>query len=861
MDPHRAGQQPEPHLPAGPDTPSGLPEPKRRAELVPAVTGDPAAPWRPRETAAPARPGRFPRIVAGGYLLTVDSGSGSEVAPCPPEAAPVPQRLHPSGAVRYAAQAPLLAGPTGPRLPLLERNEIRERLVRLLGRGRSARVTGPSGIGRSRLLSAVAAGCADAAVDGVVQLSGYRRTPGDLLHVLFSSVYHAPGQRPERARLLALLREVAAVVVIDDVEFGGAALDELVAAAPECAFLFSATPDVPPPAAGSLIEEIRLPGLTRTACVELLEHAVDRPLEDKEIPWAADLWFESEGLPLRFVQAGALLRQREARRAELEAELEAGDRDPFDRDGTDGETAALAAPVTVPLPTLAESAAPATRLAADLSEAGREALRYAVALGGECPNPGHLPALVDDAHGDTALAELVTRGLALPVAAHYRLAAGVRTQLAALEDAGDHARTAAEHFTWWASHSSVPAARVASEAEVVLAAMVAARDRGHHGTAVRLARAAAPAFAAALHWSAWERALRIGQEAARLAGDVAQEAHFHHELGVLALCTGNRDRARAELEASSGLRGALGDRDGMAGARHTLALLGDTAADRGAPAVAAAPPEPVRTRGRHAAPSGRAAPNRGVHPSRDAGDTTPLPALPPAAAHAASAAEAVPEPEPATTAVISPRPGPLPSRRRLAAVGSRRNLAAAGAGVLLAAVLGTVVTLGATSETGHEAKPENVSPTETDSPDQPGQDTPAANPATPGKPSSTRPGSVVPGASQPPVVMAGTPQDPGTTGAPSSHKTGASHGTGGGHGSHHSAEPSTPPPSHSRSSSPPPPSSSSEPPSGSASPSPSDSQAPERSTSASPPATDPSSPTPSAPTPSSPSSDTPTATP
>ncbi|MYV72310.1 hypothetical protein GT043_41675, partial [Streptomyces sp. SID2131] len=49
-------------------------------------------------------------------------------------------------------------------------------------------------------------------------------------------------------------------------------------------------------------------------------------------------------------------------------------------------------------------------------------------------------------------------------------------------------------------------------------------------TAVLLARAAAPAFAAGLHWGAWERALRAGQEAARLTGDVAEEAYFHHEL-------------------------------------------------------------------------------------------------------------------------------------------------------------------------------------------------------------------------------------------------------------------------------------------------------------------------------------------
>ncbi|NED14242.1 hypothetical protein, partial [Streptomyces sp. SID9124] len=80
---------------------------------------------------------------------------------------------------------------------------------------------------------------------------------------------------------------------------------------------------------------------------------------------------------------------------------------------------------------------------------------------------------------------------------------------------------------------------------------------GRTSAAVLLARSAAPVFAAGLHWGAWERALRIGQEAARLAGEVAEEAYFHHELGILALCTGHPARARTELETAISMRGAL----------------------------------------------------------------------------------------------------------------------------------------------------------------------------------------------------------------------------------------------------------------------------------------------------------------
>ncbi|NEC80670.1 ATP-binding protein, partial [Streptomyces sp. SID7958] len=186
---------------------------------------------------------------------------------------------------------------------------------RLLARGRSVRLTGPGGSGRTRLLDIVADDCADLAPDGVVRLNGLGRSVDDLLQDLFHAVYSAPLHRPERDELLACVREIGAVVVVDDLEAGGTALDTLLDACPECAFLFGATPDVPAPSAESGVEEVALSGLDRAAGLDLLGHVVGRRLTEDESNWAGDLWFESEGLPLRFVQAGALLRQRDRLRA------------------------------------------------------------------------------------------------------------------------------------------------------------------------------------------------------------------------------------------------------------------------------------------------------------------------------------------------------------------------------------------------------------------------------------------------------------------------------------------------------------------------------------------------------------------
>ncbi|MGK5499526.1 ATP-binding protein [Streptomyces sp. URMC 125] len=620
-------------------------------------------------------------LIAGDHLLTVNPVDGSEVEPCPPGRHPgAPRRRAPESRVERerAAAAPIPTGVTAPDLPLLERTAERERLVKLLRRGRSVRLTGPRGSGRSALLDAVAAECAGLAPDGVVRLSGCQRTPSDLMQELFAAVYDAPGHRPGQTELEEALRGIGAVVLLDDLEFGGRGLDSLLDATPECAFLITAAPGTPAPSADAPLEEVELTGIGRSACRELMEHVVRRPLTEDEAQWAADLWFESEGLPLRFVQAGALLRQRT---------------------GPDGGAEGAAAGAGEP-PTLAEGAAPAALLAAGLSATGREVLRFAVALGGVLPHPAHLPALLDDARADTCLGELLGCGLVTAAGTHHRLAPGVTEQLAEAgydEGAGDRARTAARHYAWWTGHPSVTPERVAQEAEAVIAAVQGARRGGHASAAVLLARTAAPMLAASLYWSAWERVLRGGQEAARTAGEVAEEAYFHHDLGVLALCTGNLDRARAELEASIGLRGVLADRRGTVAGRRALALVEDraTASPDGAPAPAPA----GRAEADGGAPGGTG--GRGsVGAEGEAGGTAgngdgppggEAPTRPTPFVRSPGGWDGTGGPDGADSAGGGGRV------RRLALPVLRRNVLAAGGGALLAALVGTVVALGMAS--------------------------------------------------------------------------------------------------------------------------------------------------------------------
>lgn len=672
---------------------------------------------------------RTVQLVADTYLLTVNPVDGSEIEPCPPGELPVAapklgpdERPAPPGAVTLAAMTP-------PSRPLLEREEERERLARLLARGRSVRLTGPAGSGRTALLDAVAEEVAGLAPDGVVRLSGHHRTPSDLLHELFTAVHDAPLLRPDRNQLNEALAEVGAVVVLDDLEFGGAALDEVLRATPECAYLLAATPDIASPASDSRVEEVFLAGLSRTACLELLEHTVRRPLTDEEADWAADLWFDSEGHALRFVQAGALLLRQDSA-----------------------------------IVTRTHVAALVPQLLATLPDSALGTLRLAVALDGELPHHTHLPALTGDQQADDALPELVASGLISPAGGHFRLAAGVAPQLAEAglaEAAGAQALAAAQHYTWWTGHPSVTPERVAAEADALLSAARGAQRGGNANAAVLLARTAAPLLASALRWSAWERTLRCGQEAARTSGEIAEEAYFHHELGVLALATGNPERARAELEAAVGLRGTLAEQRGVVAGRRALALVADRLAATG-PGAAPGSSGPSQAR------SGAAHPADGEEsaaPPVGSGVGPVTASVPSYAAAQQHRGETLVSPESggdgAGGAGTARGAGPkgasdaAPSRKVLAFAGSKRNVVAAGAGALLAAVLGTIVTLGTTSD---EGPPDTVRPEKSASQEDDGGLT-ADEPA-PGGDATSRP--------QRPVAGTGEPGTSGATTSPGS---------------------------------------------------------------------------------------------
>ncbi|UGQ15718.1 hypothetical protein LO772_12025 [Yinghuangia sp. ASG 101] len=535
-------------------------------DLADAYPGKPGRERPSREAAfsavaGPTGPGSLVQLAVGAHLLTLGTPDGSEVVPLPVTSRPIPERT--SAEARPSGHPPL--GRTA------EIIEIRG----MLSRGTSVRVGGPAGIGRSTLLRHLASGDAVGAPDGVVVLDGRRRGLADLLQQFHDACFSGEPHRPGRDTLAGLLVDVAALVVVDDLDISAAETDELLRIAPECVFLVAAkaSPRNPDGSAAeaaaradSPFHEITLGGLSQDAAFALLARAADRELDDEELAWAAALWFEADGHPGRFVQAGALLARlgtatlRDAKRGggsayDLVAE-QFGSSQPE-------------------LPSPGEPRLFVPRLVPLLSPSAQQVLRLGAALEGLVPDPAHLPALTGATDADDAATELVAAGLAVAEGGRYRLAAGVIDEAAGLMRGPSSWTVAAmQHFTWWVSHPTVSAAQVADEADVILACLREVERLGKPSSVRVLARAAAPAFASALRFEAWRTCLELGGAACASSGASTEQAWFRHELAVLSLCEGDPDQAREEATAASRLRDAS-DKRGLAADRRVLLLAGE----------------------------------------------------------------------------------------------------------------------------------------------------------------------------------------------------------------------------------------------------------------------------------------------
>lgn len=420
---------------------------------------------------------------------------------------------------------------------------------------------GEAGIGKTVLLRHLAYYPPGVSLsDGVVHLSA-RRTPlADLLLALYDAFYERPADvKPTETQMRQALRDVRALVLLDDLALERDEIGDLLDAVPRCIFVMTAKKRL----LWGEGRAVRLPGLPKAAALRLLEAELGRALDAKAADSAQALIQAVDGHPLRLLQAAAQVREADGDWDEV---LEA-------------------------LKKLEPAQALTAQAIQSLSDAQRRILAL-LAVSGDAPLPEeHLAALAGVDNLGAVLETLQQQKMVEAHSPRYTLTGDLAERLRSAWDLTPWAERMLRYFADWATAHRDSPDRLTDAVEMLMAVMEWGVRLQRWPEALRLARALEGALALSGRWGIWSHVLQSALQAGQSLGDQAAEAWARHQQGSRALCLGEKAVAREQLVRALRMRESLGDEVGAAITRHNLNLLLAPPAPPEEPPQP--PPEPV----------------------------------------------------------------------------------------------------------------------------------------------------------------------------------------------------------------------------------------------------------------------------
>lgn len=404
---------------------------------------------------------------------------------------------------------------------------------------------GPAGAGKTTLLRILARqepALVTAFPAGIVYHSAQGEGVEELLLALYDLFYERPPTfKPSEAQIQQALREVRALILLDDVKLPRGELDKLRNAAPACTF-FLVTVERCLWGEG---ETLGLAGLPAAEALLLIERALGRSLTPEECPIASELCDILEGRPLHLLQAVALVEESGYPWSEVVQRLK----------------------------TRAPELSLIAQLLATLPEPELRVLAVLAAVDGAPFPEQHLAPLTGLSDVQPVLASLVRRGLLQAHSPRYTLTGVLAQALHQAWDLTGWVERALVYFSGWAEAQRAAPRRLEEAADTILSLLGGAVQAQRWDAVLRLGRAIEPTLVLSGRWEAWGRLLRWLQQAAQALGEAGVETWVLHQLGTRALCAGDAATAQAALSQALQLRLAARDRAGAEITRHNLELL------------------------------------------------------------------------------------------------------------------------------------------------------------------------------------------------------------------------------------------------------------------------------------------------
>ncbi len=468
------------------------------------------------------------QVAIGSYILQVGDINGGVVNIVPPAAkASFDQRTRPVDLRPRAFPS------------LLDRVPETDAVKTALNSSIPVTLFAESGMGKTSLLRQIAhLPETKKFPDGVAYLMARSVEVNDLLQSIFDAFHvSSDGQKPTDGQLRADLKELQALVILDDLTLNREDSLFLLDVMPNSAFILASTER-------SLWGEgqaIDLDGLPEEYALQLFERELGRLLTADEKPTAAQICKILLFHPLRILQTASMIREDGLSIPEAFAKLT----------GTRTQSPALEL-------TLQRS-----------SETQKKIFSLLAVAGGFALSRQHLTALVASANFDAEIKSLLGRGFVEAQGTSFSLSGEAVSSLTKMWNLSSWEDALLNHFSGWLK-TNPQDALVDQAADTLFHLIKRAGEKKQWPQVVTLGSSLERIYILRKKWQGWLKILELLRMAARSLVDRKLEGWVLHQLGSRSLSLGAKVEAQEFFKQAMSIRRAIGDRAGMAVTQHNL---------------------------------------------------------------------------------------------------------------------------------------------------------------------------------------------------------------------------------------------------------------------------------------------------
>jgi predicted phage tail protein len=404
-------------------------------------------------------------------------------------------------------------------------------------------ISGPDGIGKSTLIEYLSHLVqVEKFPDGLYHLSALNLKFEDLLQNLFSAFFESNIPAiPNRAQIQNKLREIKALILIDDVMLSKNEMKVILNIAPRCVFLLVSSQLE----SQNWIDILALEGLPESEAQPLFEEAFDRTFDSDEKELSFEICRLLKGHPETILRLAARVREERTPLSDVVSTLK-----------------------TEPPESIIQESIQT------LSEDEKQILFVLAAADGRILPQEHvyslLPSDVDEVK--LALAHLLDRSLIQSHSPAYSLTIPM-TELVVKSFALYQSEEALiSYFVDWVVEQTFD--QITDEMlDTLLAVTKKAAKRKKWSAVIKIGRVIESILFLRGKWKAWEDILHLILEAAKGLGDRKTEAWALHQLGSRLFCLDFKYQAKKLLKQAASIRQNIGDLVGLEVTHHNLSLL------------------------------------------------------------------------------------------------------------------------------------------------------------------------------------------------------------------------------------------------------------------------------------------------